>query len=212
MRDTGYRPTQREAKIDFNVGYLATLILALCFMTLGAAVMHGSGKTFEGNPALFAAQIIGLYEEALGQWSGYIVGIAAMAVMFSTYLTILDGFPRGLANLALILQGKEEAADEDEATDNQRRRYYWISMLVMIIGALAILSFFLKNLSQLVDIAATISFIGAPIFAYLNHRSIMGPEVPEEARPSAKMQLWSICGITALVAFALLYLCLVFIA
>ncbi len=212
MRDTGYRPTQREAKIDFNVGYLTTLILALCFITLGAAVMHGSGKTFEGNPALFAAQVIGLYEEALGQWSGYIVGIAAMAVMFSTYLTILDGFPRGLANLALILQGKEEAADEDEATDNQRRRYYWISMLVMIIGALAILSFFLKNLSQLVDIAATISFIGAPIFAYLNHRSIMGPEVPEEARPSAKMQLWSICGITALVAFALLYLCLVFIA
>ena len=96
IRDTAYTPTQSEAALDFNIGYLTTLILALCFVTLGTAVMHGSDTAFEGNPAGFAAQVIGLYEKALGKWSALVVGFAALAVMFSTYLTILDGFPRAL--------------------------------------------------------------------------------------------------------------------
>ena len=211
IRDTGYTPTQKEARLDFNVGYIATLVLALCFVILGTAVMHGSGARFEGNPAGFADQVIGLYEEALGKWSAFVVGIAALAVMFSTYLTILDGFPRALANLGLILNGNEETAQEDKATDKQRRRYYWISMVIMVCGALAIISFFLGNLSRLVDFAATISFLGAPVFALLNHRAIFGNDVPEKARPGTVLRIWSKTGIAALIAFALLYLYLAYI-
>jgi Mn2+/Fe2+ NRAMP family transporter len=164
--------------------------------------MHGSGASFESNPVQFAAQVIGLYEQALGKWSGYAVGIASLAVMFSTYLTILDGFPRALANVCLMLKGKEEAADEDDTTDKERHRFYWMTMVVMVGGALAILSFFIGNLSQLVDFAATISFLAAPIFAFLNHRAIMGSEIPDEVKPGAGLRAWSICGITALVGFA----------
>ena len=209
-RDTGKLPSQKEAGVDFNIGYVTTMILALCFVALGASVMHGTGQSFESNPTLFAAQVIGLYQETLGNWSGHVVGIAALAVMFSTYLTILDGFPRVLANLVLIAKGKEEAADEDEETDRQRHYYYRVCMVIMVIGALIIMNFFLGSLSQLVDFAATVSFLGAPVFAYLNHRAIHGTEVPVECRPGTGLRYWSYCGIAALVVFSLLYIYLAF--
>lgn len=211
MRDTGKRPSLRQASIDFNIGYVMILVLALCFLVLGTAVMHGSGQEFSGNPTEFAAQVIGLYEESLGAWSGMVVGLAALAAMFSTYLTILDGFPRVLANLALIYMGAEEAVDEDAETDDRRHRYYWIIMAVMVIGALTITTFFLNGLSRLIDFAATVSFLGGPVFAYLNHRAIHGPEVPAQAHPGRGLRLWSQCGVFALTAFALLYIYFAFI-
>ena len=84
-------------------------------------------------------------------------------------------------------------------------------MVIMVCGALAIISFFLGNLSRLVDFAATISFLGAPVFALLNHRAIFGNDVPEKARPGTVLRIWSKTGIAALIAFALLYLYLAYI-
>jgi len=76
----------------------------------------------------------------------------------------------------------------------------------MVFGALALLSFFLGNLSLLIYFAATISFLAAPAFAYFNHRAMLGPEIPDEAKPGRVLRLWSSCGITALTFFALYYL------
>lgn len=211
IRDTGYLPNQRETKLDFHVGYFATLVLALCFVILGAAVMHGSGQSFEGSPGKFAAQVIGLYENALGAWSGAAVGMAALAVMFSTFLTILDGFPRGLANFLLMLKGQEEGASTNPRVEALRHRFYWCLMLAVVVGSLLILSFFLGSLKQMVDFAATISFMAAPVFAYLNHRAILGAEVPETAKPGAVLRWWSYIGMTLLGGFAMAYIYLVFI-
>jgi hypothetical protein len=47
---TGFRPTLREALLDFNVGYVACIILAIAFLSLGALVMHGTGTAFS-DPA-----------------------------------------------------------------------------------------------------------------------------------------------------------------
>lgn len=210
IRDTGYSPTTREAKLDFNIGYITTLVLAFCFVILGTAVMHGSGTGFEGSPAQFAAQVIGLYEQALGKWSGTLVGIAAISVMFSTLLTILDGFPRGLANFLLMLKGGEEGVDETPESEALRHRLYWGAMLLMVLGALVILGFFHGQFKSFVDFGATVAFLGAPLYALLNHRAIVAEEVPEEARPSAGLLWWSRCGILVLTCFALLYIYLVF--
>jgi Mn2+/Fe2+ NRAMP family transporter len=211
MRDTGYRPSGRESRLDFNIGYLATFIMAICFVVLGTAVMHGSGAEFEASPAKFAAQVIGLYETALGEWSGFMVGIAALAVMFSTCLTIFDGLPRSLANFALMLHGKEEHIQDTPETERQRHYYYWAFMVVMLSGSIIMLSFFLGNLGGYVDFAATISFLGAPIIAFLNHRAMSGEEVSPGDRLSTVMRWWSIGGMVALVGFALLYIYLAFI-
>jgi Mn2+/Fe2+ NRAMP family transporter len=127
-------------------------------------------------------------------------------------LTILDGFPRALANFTLLLQGQEESATEDAATEQRRHRYYWIYMCVMVVGALLILAAFVGSLPRLVDVSATASFLAAPVFAYLNHRAILGAEVPADARPGPALRTWSRCGIAALAGFAVLYLYLAFIS
>ena len=36
----------KQAIFDFNVGYIGTIFLAICFVMLGALVMHKSGETF----------------------------------------------------------------------------------------------------------------------------------------------------------------------
>lgn len=178
-------------------------------MILGTAVMHGSGESFASSPAGFAAQLIKLYESVLGPWSGYIIGVSAFAVMFSTMLTILDGFPRSTANLIMIFTRKEESIDEDKELESLRHRYYWLTMLVMILGGLLILSAFSSRLKTFIDFSATISFLSAPIFAFLNHRAIQSKEVALQDRPGKKLYWWSIAGISALTCFALTYLYLV---
>lgn len=209
IRDTGYVPDQGEVAKDLNLGYGAIVVLAICFVLLGTAVMHGSGARFEATPAAFAAQVIALYERSLGAWSGLLVGLAAMAVMFSTLITILDGFPRGLANWILMLHGEEETADADPALERRRHRYYWTLMVIIVAGALLILSFFMDAFKILVDVGATIAFLCAPGYAWLNHRSMYGIEVPAGARPGTLLRIWSLAGVAALTGFALFYLYLV---
>jgi len=42
--------------VDFHIGYVGAFVLAICFVMLGAGVMHNSGTQFEPGAAGFAAQ------------------------------------------------------------------------------------------------------------------------------------------------------------
>lgn len=78
-----------ETLLDFNIGYIGTVILALVFLGLGALVMYGSGEIFSESGTVFANQFFSLYTRLIGQWSLPIIAIAAFATMFSTTLFIL---------------------------------------------------------------------------------------------------------------------------
>jgi len=43
------KTTPKQAIFDFNVGYLGTLFLGVCFVLLGALVMYNSGETFSSK-------------------------------------------------------------------------------------------------------------------------------------------------------------------
>lgn len=206
IRDTKIRPSLSQARLDFNIGYFSTAILAICFIVMGTAVLHSTDIEIANSPAKFAAQIISLYESALGSWSAYIVGISALGVMFSTLLTILDGFPRALANFTLVLRGKDETSEQDKKINKQRHYFYWLYLLIMVSGGLIIIRFYTSGMNYLIDFAATISFLGAPVYAFLNHRAILGPEVPIESRPNLALKTWSLISIATLSGFALLYI------
>ncbi|MEE2971703.1 MAG: divalent metal cation transporter, partial [Planctomycetota bacterium] len=49
--------------VDFDVGYVGTMVLAMCFVVLGAAVMHDAGVEFAASAPAFGAQVVGLYAE-----------------------------------------------------------------------------------------------------------------------------------------------------
>jgi Mn2+/Fe2+ NRAMP family transporter len=208
QNDTGHAPSMRESSIDFHIGYLGTAMLALCFLLMGAGVIHGSGVELAEGAGGFATQVIGLYTSTLGEWSGPIIAIAAFAVMFSTTLTVQDGFPRALAVLIARFRGPEESAGY-ELDQPFQRRVYWISLGVLAIGSLLVLAVMMKSLKALVDVATTLSFLTAPVLSVLNHRSALGAEVPVERRPPRWLIWASLAGIAFQAAFALYYVYLV---
>lgn len=201
---TGHAPRVKEAVLDFDIGYLGTVLLALCFVLLGAGVMYGSGEAFDDRAAAFAQQVIALYTRNLGAWAAPLIGLSAGTVMFSTTLTVADGFPRALSGLAARFRGPERPG---EAT--VRDRAYWGALLVLAAGSLAIIGYALRGgaaFKALVDLATSLSFLTAPALAWLNHRAIHAAEVPAEHRPSRALTAWSVSGIVFSTAFAAWYL------
>ena len=98
----------KESLFDFNVAYIATIILALSVLGLGALVMFGSGSQFSNQGGVFAQQLIELYTFNLGQAAYGIIGIAAFTTMLSTTLTTLDASPRAMSKTIQLLFQKEK--------------------------------------------------------------------------------------------------------
>ncbi|MCA9552327.1 MAG: divalent metal cation transporter [Myxococcales bacterium] len=204
---TGHTPTVRESMVDFHIGYIGTAALALCFVVMGAGVLFGQPIQLSDSPAGFAGQIVQMYEQTLGAWAGPLVGVAAFAVMLSTTLTVLDGFPRALVVLRARWRGPEvPGTDELESPDG--RRAYFVAMLVLALGSVGVLLVLLTSLKALVDVATTLSFLTAPVLAALNHRAIHAAEVPEEHRPGPALRVGSLVGVALQAIFALGYLVL----
>ena len=94
FKQTDYRPTLRETLLDFNVAYVMTAFLAVCFMTLGAFIMYGSGQSFSNQSGTqFTHEVIRLYTATLGDWSYIIIASSAFSVMFGTTLSSLTAMP-----------------------------------------------------------------------------------------------------------------------
>lgn len=210
-RDSGHRPTVRESLVDFHIGYVGAFVLAICFVMLGAGVMHNSGTQFEAGAAGFAAQLIELYKQSLGDWSGPLIGIVAVAVMFSTVLAGLDGYPRAAVSLVRIYTGKKSNVDETAALSTDKT-VYSLTMIMLALGSMVILYLFVTSLKLVVDVASTILFLFAPAIAFLNHRVMTNSRFPSDARPHRGLLALSAIGFIWMTAFSAYFLYLRFFA
>jgi Mn2+/Fe2+ NRAMP family transporter len=199
----------RGALIDFDAGYAVTLLLALAFVVLGTAVMHGRGVGFENSPAAFATQVISLYAAMLGEWSRPVIGACALLVMISTVVTVVDGFPRVVA--ALFAQWRA-ATDDAHGGGEGERRVYRAAFAFVALGALAILAFGMRSFKGLVDLATTISFLTAPVLAWFNHRAVHGDDVAPALRPGPLLSRWSVIAIAVQAVFAAWFVWTTFLA
>ncbi len=197
----GKKTSMKEALFDFRVGYIGTAFLAICFLLLGALVMYGSGETFAAGGAAFAGQLMNMYERALGGWAYPIVAIAALTTMFSTTLTVLDGFPRTIGIALELLFPQRIQHRNSEKT-------YLIWLLIIITGTLLILFFYMTSMREMVKIATVIAFVAAPILAILNMQAMFNKSVPDEHRPGKLMLLWCWLGVATLLGCSISYLLL----
>lgn len=202
--ETGHTPTAAETRFDFNLGFVLCVVLALCFLILGTVVMHQPGVSPAQGGVGMAQQILELFTKSLGSWSLPVVGAAALAVMFSTTLTVLDAFPRVLVVLVERLRSPEDPSSA--VRDFARERGYWIAWSVLVLGSVLLLQFFLKSLTQMVDLATTLSFVTTPILAWFNHRAMHSDDVDQAYRPSRALSLFSLACVVFLTVFALFYL------
>lgn len=200
----GQGHSAKEARLDFNVGYSLSIALALCFVVLGTVSMHQPGIEPAAGGVAFSKQILGLFTDALGNWSRPIVALCSFSVMFSTTLTVLDAIPRVLMVTWQRFHGQEQP--QAAQVDHARTRLYWVCFGLLVCGSLVLLFFFVESLGQLVDLATTLSFLTAPLFAWLNHRAIGSAEVPEAYRQSTLERRLSATCVGLLAAFALVFL------
>ncbi len=200
-RDEHGARTLRDSLRDFRIGFWGTAFLAVCFLSLGALVLYGTGESMPSSGVAFAGRLIDLYTESLGSWTYPVISIAAFTTMFSTTLTVLDAYPRVLGPTTKMLI--PELAEKVKG-----RGLYWFWILFTAFGTMVILTFYLKSMTDMVDVATTISFVLAPVFAIMNFRVIMGKDVPESSRPGKRTRLISWIGIIFLCGFTVYYLVL----
>jgi Mn2+/Fe2+ NRAMP family transporter len=202
QKASGARPSMRNAMVDFNIGYFGSAGLAICFLLMGAGVMHSVGEVPETSAASFAAQVIALYTTNLGDWAGTTVGVAALFVMFTTLITILDGFPRMLATGVEVLR----AGSSDDAPEVDRSPLLYTFTGLLAVAAAATLLWLMGSFKGFIDFVTITAFIVGPVTALLNHIAITSPAVPAEFRPGTLMRMWSMLGIGVLSMLALLYI------
>ncbi|WP_405565996.1 Nramp family divalent metal transporter [Polaribacter sp. Asnod6-C07] len=184
----------KDAIFDFNVGYIGTLILGVCFVLLGTLVMYKSGETFSNKGVEFASQLINLYTKNLGDFSYVFIALAAFTTMFSTTLTTLDASPRAMNRSSKLL------------FDKQFKFGYWFWIFFLFIGTIIILQFFLANMGSLIKIATILSFLTAPFYAIMNYLLITGKHTPKEHQPKIFIRILSIAGIVFLIGFSIWFL------
>ena len=193
-KTTVIKTKPKDAIFDFNVGYIGTLFLGICFVLLGALVMYNSGETFSNKGGVFAQQLINLYTKNLGEFSHIFIAIAAFTTMFSTTITTMDASPRAMNRTTKLLWNKEFKSG------------YWFWIIFLFLGTFLILKYFMDNMGVLVKIATILSFLTAPFYAILNYKLITGKHTPEKDRPNIYLRALSIIGIVFLIGFSIWFL------
>jgi len=199
---TKHHPSIKESLCDFHIGYLSTTIMACLFLGLGALVMYGSGDTFSNSGIKFSAQLVNIYTKSLGSWSLLIISGAALLAMFSTTLTAIDAYPRTLKNAIIILFPKLESRGKIIGV----LLIFFVSFEVLIIIGLLI-----DGLKTMIDTATIISFLAAPVIAFINYRAVTSKNIPQEFKPPRWIIVLSWLGILYLSGFSLFYLAKVII-
>ena len=193
-KNTFIKIKPKDAIFDFNVGYIGTLILGICFVLLGALVMYKSGETFSNKGGVFATQLINLYTKNLGDFSYIFIAVAAFTTMFSTTITTLDASPRAMNRSSKLLFNKEFKLG------------YWFWIIFLFVGTFIILQFYLADMGSLIKIATILSFLTAPFYAILNYILITGKHTPKEHQPKLLTRIISIVGIVFLIGFSIWFL------
>ncbi|RKZ14608.1 divalent metal cation transporter [bacterium] len=196
-RHDRHPPTMDEAMVDFHVGYLVTAVLAVGFVAFGALVMFGTGQEFSASGLVFARQLVDMYTAALGDWSRWIISLVAFITMFSTTLTVLDGYARTLGAGVGLLTG---------CPPGQRRRLAATAQPLVAGLALAIIALLMRSMTSLVDVVTLLAFLAAPVIAWLNFKVMKGPQVPPEHRPGRVLTAMSWSGLVFLAGFSLVWI------
>lgn len=194
-RQTGFKPTLRDAVREFNLGYAFCILLALCFLLLGALLLRTEDMALPSGTAAFATGIIGLYTEVLGAWSTPFVGSAAFAAMLGTCIACLDGFSRSFSHGIAALRDAEV-----------QPRHEKVSLVLISIGALLLIIVFPEDIRTLLDFGNILSFCVAPPAALAMLVLVTRKRFPKEARPGRALVITAVLGLGFLMALTVLYL------
>jgi Mn2+/Fe2+ NRAMP family transporter len=182
----------RTARSDFHVGFTLTIVLAVCFLLLGTAVLFDTGRVVPDSAGGFATDLLSVFTVSIGSWAYPVIAIAAIAVMWSTLIALMDVMPRVTSRLFGILTHRPD----DEPPP------YAAFLALQVVGCSLILWFLLSSFNSFVMFATSVGFIAAPAVAWYNYVAITSDDVPPELRPGPFMTAWNWIAIAAMIVFA----------
>ena len=200
MKDPNNAPSFKQIISEFNWGYWITAGLSMCFLTLGAYLIYGTGIEMPEGSSAFANFIVNLYSSSIGQWSYFIIALASFSIMFGTSIGVLDGYSRALNHTTKLIFNPTFKPHKSSSPKGYR-----IAIALISIGAFSIILFFMNQFRQLIDLATTISFVIAPFIAIANLRLVTSKHIQDKYKPSKLMITISVLGIIFLSGFAGFY-------
>jgi Mn2+/Fe2+ NRAMP family transporter len=186
----------KSAVSDFKIGYGLTLVLALCFVAMGTAVLFETGREVPSSAAGFATELFGIFTTVFGNWVYPVIAVAGIAVIWSTQIALMDALPRVTGRLFGILTGRADDAPS----------VYTKFLIVQVVGVTVMLLFLMKGFTTFLYFATSMGFLASPALAYYSYRAIMSDDVAPEFKPEPAMLIWSWAGILFLTAFAVAFL------
>lgn len=198
-RRLGRRVTPAEATFDFNVGYGTSIFTAMCFVALGSYVLFADRVPLETSGVGFANQFMSLFTTVAGAWVYPFIAFAAITVMASTLLTLVDLLPRTSAAIVLRLRPQMK----------ESQLYSGFIVLELLLVSLVLLTL-MQSFNTFINLMTSMGFVVAPIISWMNHWVIFSPGVPLSEQPGAVLKAWSWFTIIALTLVSLLYLYLSF--
>lgn len=195
IKQTGFRPRLSESLLEFRIGYAITAVLAVMFVMLGSYLVFGTGREIPDGGASFANAVIELYTETIGEWSRIIIAVSAFSVMFSTVITVFDGYSRSLQRTVELVR-----------KESKSKVPYPVFLVILAAGALFVLLQFGSSIRGLVDFATTVSFLVAPAIAIINLRLVTGKYIDRESQPGKVLLALSYAGIAFLLGFSVLFI------
>ena len=190
-KQSGYTPTVKESVFEFNIGYWISAILSICFVVLGAFLLFNTGNILPDNNVAFATGVVNLYAAQLGSWTFLIIAAAGFSIMLGTCIGVMDGYARSTARVIAVMRNQQEKKSD-----------YLMWLVLITLGGMLVIGFFMASFNQLIGLATTISFLIAPIIAILNYRLIFSHHLTKVQQPSKAMRWLSIAGIVFLVLFS----------
>lgn len=197
----GRRVTSAEADFDFNVGYGTSIFTAMCFVALGSYVLFIDRVPLQTSGAGFANQFMGIFTTVAGGWVYPFIAVAAITVMASTLLTLVDLLPRTSSAIVMRLRPQLKAKES--------QLYIGFIVVELLLVSLVLLTL-MQSFNTFINLMTSMGFVVAPVISWMNHWVIFSPNVPRAEQPGAVLKAWSWFTIVTLSLVSLLYLYLSF--
>lgn len=182
-----------DSNFDFKIGFYGTAFLGICFLVLGAHTLYQTGINLEASAGGFASQLIDIFVSNLGESFYWVITIAAFTTMFSTTITCFDAMPRVMEEISIKMKL------------NQKLHSKSLWRYTLAVGTIFLLLFFVKDMKQMVSFATTISFLTAPVIAWLCLKVVRKDENSAMLWSPVEHKL-AILGILVLGVLSLVYL------
>lgn len=185
-----------DGLFDLRVGYGFSAVLAILFVCLGAVLLHPRGLVPEGPEV--AVVLSRLYTLVLGDFMRPLVLAMAFAALFTTCYTMMDGFPRSFVAARRVLRGHPSFGGRVD-------RVYWIFLLTVTFGGMAILSL-VPDPAWLVKAVGAFGLVLSPVYYILNLWAVTRLVDDPDLRPGKATVVLAVAGILAMVGTAVLLL------